>query len=83
MRFGGYDMEDNIKELNDKSFDETLKGSDKLVIVEVYNNTCPNCRAIAMRFGLPSRSTTGPRAFGPQAFRCDCLLYRELRRRCD
>lgn len=40
-------MEDNIEELDDKSFDELLSGSDKLVIVEFYNTTCPNCRAIA------------------------------------
>ncbi|UCG69959.1 MAG: thioredoxin [Thermoplasmata archaeon] len=40
-------MEDNIKELDDKTFDELLSDSDKLVIVEFYNTTCPNCRAIA------------------------------------
>ncbi|UCG70275.1 MAG: thioredoxin [Thermoplasmata archaeon] len=40
-------MEDNIKELDDKTFDELLSESDKLVIVEFYNTTCPNCRAIA------------------------------------
>lgn len=40
-------MGDNIKELDDKSFDETLKNTDKLVIVEFYNTTCPNCQAIA------------------------------------
>jgi thiol-disulfide isomerase/thioredoxin len=40
-------MEENIKELDDKTFDETLKSTDKLVIVEFYTNTCPNCLAIA------------------------------------
>ena len=40
-------MEDNIKELDDKSFDELLSDTDKLIIVEFYNTTCPNCRAIA------------------------------------
>jgi thioredoxin 1 len=40
-------MEDNIKELNDESFDVTLKNTDKLIIVEFYNTTCPNCQAIA------------------------------------
>lgn len=40
-------MEDKVKELDDKSFDETLKDTDKLVIVEFYNTTCPNCQAIA------------------------------------
>jgi thioredoxin 1 len=39
-------MEDNIKELNDKSFNETLKNTDMLIIVEFYNTTCPNCQAI-------------------------------------
>lgn len=40
-------MNENIKELDDKTFDETLKSTDKLVIVEFYTNTCPNCLAIA------------------------------------
>jgi len=40
-------MEGKVKELNDASFDETLKDTDKLIIVEFYNSTCPNCRAIA------------------------------------
>lgn len=40
-------MEDRIRELDHNSFDKTLKGTDKLVIVEFYNNTCPNCAAIA------------------------------------
>ena len=40
-------MEDNVRELDDRSFDETLKNTDKLVIVEFYNTTCPNCQAIA------------------------------------
>jgi thioredoxin len=36
-----------IKELNSSSFDEILKETDKLVIVEFYNTTCPNCQAIS------------------------------------
>jgi thioredoxin 1 len=48
-------MEDNIKELDDKSFDELLSESDKLVIVEFYNTTCPNCRAIAPVYSELSR----------------------------
>ncbi len=44
---GDLNMEDNIKELNDKSFNETLKNTDMLIIVEFYNTTCPNCQAIA------------------------------------
>ncbi|UCE36977.1 MAG: thioredoxin [Thermoplasmata archaeon] len=40
-------MEGKVKELDDASFDETLKTTDKLIIVEFYTTTCPNCRAIA------------------------------------
>jgi thiol-disulfide isomerase/thioredoxin len=40
-------MEKIIKDMDDKIFDETLKSTDKLVIVEFYTNTCPNCLAIA------------------------------------
>jgi thiol-disulfide isomerase/thioredoxin len=40
-------MEGNVKELDDESFDEILKETDKLIIVEFYTNTCPNCAAIA------------------------------------
>ncbi len=40
-------MDTDIKELDTKSFDEILKDSDKLIIVEFYTTTCPNCRAIA------------------------------------
>jgi len=40
-------LEDKIRELDDISFDETLKNPDKLIIVEFYNTTCPNCAAIA------------------------------------
>jgi thioredoxin-like negative regulator of GroEL len=39
-------MPDNIIELNDGSFDDTVNQSDKLIIVEFYTTTCPNCRAI-------------------------------------
>ena len=40
-------MSKNIKELDEKSFDEILKDTDKLVVVEFYTTTCPNCLAIA------------------------------------
>jgi thioredoxin-like negative regulator of GroEL len=40
-------MTDNIVELNDDSFDKTVNESDKLIIVEFYTTTCPNCAAIA------------------------------------
>lgn len=36
-----------VKELDDGNFDEVVGGSDKLVIVEFYTNSCPNCVAIA------------------------------------
>jgi thioredoxin-like negative regulator of GroEL len=38
---------DKIIELDDASFDETVNKSDKLIIVEFYTTTCPNCAAIA------------------------------------
>ena len=40
-------MDENVKELDMGNFDETVRGTDKLVIVEFYNTTCPNCQAIA------------------------------------
>jgi thiol-disulfide isomerase/thioredoxin len=40
-------LPDNVIELDDSSFDETVGKSDKLIIVEFYTTTCPNCRAIA------------------------------------
>ncbi len=40
-------MTSEIKELDESKFDDILKNSDKLVIVEFYNTTCPNCQAIA------------------------------------
>lgn len=40
-------MNPGIKELNEDTFDETLQETEKLVIVEFYNTTCPNCQAIA------------------------------------
>ena len=38
---------DSIIELDTKSFAETIKSSEKLVVVEFYSNTCPQCAAIA------------------------------------
>jgi thiol-disulfide isomerase/thioredoxin len=40
------DMKGDIKELGVGNFDEGLR-TDKLVIVEFYTNSCPNCVAIA------------------------------------
>ncbi len=40
-------MESEIKELDMSSLDKVLKSTEKLIIVEFYTNTCPNCRAIA------------------------------------
>jgi thioredoxin-like negative regulator of GroEL len=39
-------MAENIKELNDQSFDKLITETDKFVAVMFYTNTCPNCRAI-------------------------------------
>jgi thioredoxin 1 len=46
-KFGGNELPDNVIELDDNSFDDTVNESDKLIIVEFYTTTCPNCRAIA------------------------------------
>ena len=35
-----------IKELDQESFSSLIEKTDKLVIVEFYTTTCPNCRAI-------------------------------------
>lgn len=40
-------MENRVKDLNEKLFNETLNSTEKLVIVEFYTSTCPNCQAIA------------------------------------
>jgi thioredoxin-like negative regulator of GroEL len=40
-------MTDNIIEMDDGSFDDTVNQSDKLIIVEFYTTACPNCAAIA------------------------------------
>lgn len=39
-------MAENIKELNDQSFDKLITETDKFVAVMFYTNSCPNCRAI-------------------------------------
>jgi len=39
-------MAENIKELNDQSFDKLIKDTEKFVAVMFYTNSCPNCRAI-------------------------------------
>ncbi len=43
----GDDMDNKVKDFNEKLFNETLKSTDKLVIVEFYTSICPNCQAIA------------------------------------
>jgi thioredoxin-like negative regulator of GroEL len=48
-------MSDNIVELNDDSFDDTVNESDKLIIVEFYTTTCPNCAAIAPVYATMSQ----------------------------
>jgi len=35
-----------VKELNDLNFDEVVNKEEKLVVVEFYTVTCPNCRAV-------------------------------------
>ncbi|MEE9151214.1 MAG: thioredoxin family protein [Thermoplasmata archaeon] len=40
-------MDADIKELDENSFDEILKSTEKLIIVEFYTTICPNCRVIA------------------------------------
>lgn len=40
-------MSENVKELDEKLYNDTLKSTEKLVIVEFYTSTCPNCQSIA------------------------------------
>lgn len=40
-------MSENIEDLDATSFAKVTEGSDKLVIVEFFNNACPGCQAIA------------------------------------
>ena len=40
-------MSGTVKDINERTFLETIKASDKLVVVEFYLTTCPNCIAIA------------------------------------
>jgi len=40
-------MESTVQELNGSSFHKLLKKSKKLLVVEFYTVTCPNCRAMA------------------------------------
>jgi thioredoxin-like negative regulator of GroEL len=35
-----------VLDIDEGRFNEILKDADKLIIVEFYTNTCPNCRAI-------------------------------------
>ena len=43
----GLDMDGEVKELDKSMFDEILKSTEKLIVVEFYTTTCPNCQAIA------------------------------------
>ena len=43
-------LENKVLDLDEKEFYETQKSTEKLVIVEFYTTTCPNCRAIAPVF---------------------------------
>jgi thiol-disulfide isomerase/thioredoxin len=40
-------MEGKIKDLNKAAFNTLLKEEERLIIVEFYTSTCPNCAAIA------------------------------------
>jgi len=40
-------MADKIKEIDERKFVEILDKEEKLIIVQFYTNTCPNCAAIA------------------------------------
>jgi thiol-disulfide isomerase/thioredoxin len=48
-------MSDNIEDLDAVSFDKTTGSSDKLVIVEFFNNSCPSCQAIAPVYSALSK----------------------------
>jgi thioredoxin 1 len=40
-------MAGSIIELNEDSFEELLRMTDKLIVVEFYLNACPHCQAVA------------------------------------
>jgi thioredoxin-like negative regulator of GroEL len=39
-------MEERVKEVYEGNFDDLLAGTDKLVVVEFYMTTCPNCKEL-------------------------------------
>lgn len=48
-------MADKIKEIDESKFDEILLKEDKLIIVEFYTRTCPNCASIEPVYSELSR----------------------------
>jgi thioredoxin 1 len=39
-------MSEHVKEIYESGFDELLASTDKLIVVEFYLTTCPNCAAL-------------------------------------
>jgi thioredoxin 1 len=39
-------MDEDVRELTDDDFEEVLRSTGDLVIVEFYSTTCPNCRSM-------------------------------------
>jgi thiol-disulfide isomerase/thioredoxin len=48
-------MSDTIEDLDETSFVKAAETSDKLVIVEFFNTTCPSCQAIAPVYSALSK----------------------------
>jgi thioredoxin reductase (NADPH) len=56
-------MNSRVKEIAENSFDETLQGTDKLVVVEFYLPTCPHCQAVAPIYEKIARELGDAAAF--------------------
>lgn len=56
-------MTTTIKEMDQESFSSLIKKTDKLVIVEFYTTTCPNCRAIEPVYQQLSKELQNKAAF--------------------
>ncbi len=56
-------MDEEVKELDTSSFDDTLNSTEKLIIVEFYTTTCPNCQAIAPVYANLSKELSSDALF--------------------
>jgi thioredoxin-like negative regulator of GroEL len=55
--------EGTVSEIHQEMFEEFMKGSEKLVIVEFYTQTCPNCQAMVPVYKEVARGMAGKAVF--------------------